>query len=475
MGFRVTNKPFSGGGAVDVYSESAAKQETSPLPDDTQATFQRLVEMQRTQQTFQRLLEMQRLQTRVSELSGKLAAFESDFDGLADPTETTVSREQRMEIVNNLLTKIPEITSFIEGLAGEQEIEIAAIRIQAEVLRTQMQERLIAAIRVEIDLRESADYLRGQKPKMEALPLTDGQIERLQHYIDLRIAELEGGGSAESTVLADTLSFVGIPDNYSDQGVVVFMQRYLAAEEEAMSRLESEWEKLSTLGQQITAGFLQARSRCGQAGSADLSAVDEARRDAAMSVAIGYAAAERIPVDVLLEHGLLHPVNENIMELPYGARICDQDETDSGPSSATFVYLDEFEDASRPRDREEFMTVVRDASGEAFARLIRYMRDLNSACAAQSGGDCSALDIPESLEVGLQLYINDDGRIRTIAVTYEDQPENAASIYQNFAQNLTENISREVKAPSNMQYYRMTLMFEIIDENRVRVNVAENR
>jgi len=416
---------------------------------------------------------------RIEGLRAKLVRHQSFYDRIPAFETQRLSQDRRGELYNDIREHIIVVTGFINRELRDDP-EVAVVRQEAEALKIKLQERLVDLYRYMLGSYNNEERLAGwiddvDRLPFSELPLTDEQREEIKDYIGERIAEIQ---AIETTAASGTQGPHGHegdeePALWGEQGVIVFIQRDPEAESQAISDIEGWWNDMNTFSQQMMASYLQVRASCENRDERRevQEVMDQFRGSAGAAVETSHEVVERVPLEVLRENSLFLPAEQNIIELPNGARICD--ESSEAGSAVTFVYLDELDAAQPPRDMEEFTGSIMNVVAENYARFIGYMRTIGSG-------------YPDSFEIELQFYMTEEGRIRTIAATYDDEdreydlpppdplnpplnpPQPPAQLR---TERITENISKGIAAPANMQYYRIKMEISVLDDNRINVNM----
>jgi len=413
---------------------------------------------------------------RIEDLREKIVRHQTFYDGIPAFETQRLSEGRRSELHNGIRDHIIVLIGLIRQIGEDP--EVAVVRQEAEDLKVKLQERLVDLYRYMLGFNSNIEDLAGwiediDRLPFAQLPLTDEQRAEIKDNMELRIAEIRAAEAAEGRAAAGEEASEGDLPPWSEHGVVVFIERDPEAESQAVSSLEGWWRDISAYNQQIMESYPPLRAVCGERSERREAqqAIDQLKGSAGTAVEASRDVVERLTPEILRERGLVLPSDQNIIELPDGARICDDASEEEG--AVTFVYLDELDDAQPPRDMDEFTGSIMNVVAENYARFIGYMRAIGSR-------------YPRSFEIELQLYMTEDGRIRTIAATYDDQgweyelpppdpldppltpPQDPVQLR---TQRITEGISRGIAAPADVQYYRIKMEISVLDDNRINVNM----
>lgn len=387
----------------------------------------------------------------------RLAALRED---LAQQPESTdgMSERRTARAVEDLIALVQKAQRLMRDIDEEDGVAGDQLLGQTTELRDEMRARLyeiVAAFLNTTALRRST--IRDARRWIEAnLPLSDEQRAELNEILDRRLAELEAADMPEAQYQYEPYIYGEVPLSSG----IVFMSRDEETEAAAIAVLREDWLALNEAGSRFMENALQLLGSCGtDTQRSFMGVMEEARQDAMDAMTAARVVESVVPPERLAELGLVLPTEANVTGVPQGVDICNGHGTMSEDVSYVFINTGDLAEAERPATLTEFGDAIKAVGERAFEDFINTM--LEAGYAAN----------PDSvIYVDLQLYIGEDGRIRTIVASYPP-PHEEDVIFMALAQDIADDISRTVAAPLLMRYHRARLQFTVLDANRIRTDV----
>ncbi len=463
MGFRITDKPFNGGGSEAVYPDVAAKQEASqPENEDqqavaasnAQAAFERLLARRNAQEAFQRL----RLRDLVSDSRARLDEFKTT---IASARGAEDEMGQVAPIVVQLAELIGELAAYPDNHDAEE------LKEEASHLHDDLVDRCFELFKQQIEdlpplpplelYFQARDAIDGSEAFSEAQRafllglLGDSYEEFRSEILESEAAEEV---SEEETVPADIFS----ARINNDQKTEVEIG-------EQIDVIRGAWDDLYVHGIWRQLAVEQIQRALDNGGSEDAITdathiIDDALELDRQAIEDANEAASNLPSNLAEDSRYMVPRLEDIM-----TTVLDEIGVEPPPMVSTDPL---------PLGRQELIRDIGNAAANGYAAYLRDkradIRSVDDDVLRSMGSEIMAPAFVSEFEI-----FSDQGHITGIVATptnVEIPREGASFPVEEIAERIIQSIGESVRMPCYMHFIRIKLKFEV-NLNEVTATIIE--